>query len=64
MATYNLHTANESVLVHGDPNRLNYDNCSNTGYWAWRGAPDFGGQEMGSEGSRLAESERGVCCFD
>ena len=36
VATYNLHTANGSVLVHGDPNRLNYDNCSNTGYWAWR----------------------------
>ena len=60
VATYNLHTANASVLVHGDPNRLNYDNCSNTGYWAWRWAPEFGGQGMVSEGSRLAESEWGV----
>ena len=36
VATYNLHMANASVVVHGDPNRLNYDNSSNTGYWAWR----------------------------
>jgi hypothetical protein len=32
----NLHAANDSVLNHGDPNHLNYDNCSNPGYWSWR----------------------------
>ena len=36
VAGYNLHMANASVLVHGDPNHLNYDNASNAGYWAWR----------------------------
>lgn len=36
VATYNLHMANASVLAHGDPNHLNYDNCSNEGFWAWR----------------------------
>lgn len=35
-ATYNLHMANSSVVNDGDPNRLNYDGCNNTGYWAWR----------------------------
>ena len=35
-ATDNLHAANDSVLNHGDPYHLNYDNCSNPGYWAWR----------------------------
>ena len=35
-AVDNLHAANESVLKDGDPNKLNYDNCSNPGYWAWR----------------------------
>ena len=28
VATYNLHMANTSVVVHGDPNHLNYDNWS------------------------------------
>jgi hypothetical protein len=32
----NLHAANDSVLNHGDPYHLNYDNCSNGAYWAWR----------------------------
>lgn len=35
-ATYNLRAANESVLLEGDPNRLNYDGADNAGYWAWR----------------------------
>jgi hypothetical protein len=35
-ATYNLQMANRSVVVDGDPFRLNYDSCNNTGYWAWR----------------------------
>ncbi len=35
-ATDNLHAANESVLKDGDPHHLNYDNCNNVGYWAWR----------------------------
>lgn len=35
-ATYNLHMANSSVVNDGDPFRLNYDNCNNSGYWAWR----------------------------
>ena len=35
-AVANLHAANESVLRDGDPHHLNYDNCSNPGYWAWR----------------------------
>ena len=35
-ATYNLHAANASVLVDGDPFRLNYDGVNNSGYWAWR----------------------------
>ena len=35
-ATDNLHAANYSVLHDGDPHQLNYDNCSNVGYWAWR----------------------------
>ena len=34
VAAYNLHMANASVLVHGDPNNLNYDNSSNPGFWA------------------------------
>jgi hypothetical protein len=32
----NLAAANDSVLHHGDPNHLNYDNCSNVYYWGWR----------------------------
>ena len=35
-ATANLRAANDSVLKDGDPHHLNYDNCSNVGYWAWR----------------------------
>jgi hypothetical protein len=35
-ATDNLYAANYSVLHDGDPHHLNYDNCSNPGYWAWR----------------------------
>ena len=35
-ATANPIAANESVLKDGDPHHLNYDNCSNVGYWAWR----------------------------
>jgi len=35
-ATYNLEMANASVVLGGDPHQLNYDNCSNAGYWAWR----------------------------
>lgn len=35
-ATANLRAANDSVLNQGDPYHLNYDNCSNVGYWAWR----------------------------
>jgi len=35
-ARANLIAANDSVRNHGDPNHLNYDNCSNSGYWAWR----------------------------
>ena len=32
----NIHAANYSVLHDGDPHQLNYDNCGNVGYWAWR----------------------------
>jgi hypothetical protein len=32
----NLAFANDSVINHGDPNHLNYDNCSNVYYWGWR----------------------------
>ena len=32
----NIRFANDSVLNHGDPYRLNYDNCSNPYYWAFR----------------------------
>ena len=32
----NYDVAQDSVINHGDPNKLNYDNCSNPGYWAWR----------------------------
>ena len=32
----NVAAANDSVLNHGDPYRLNYDNCSNVWYWAIR----------------------------
>lgn len=35
-ASYNLRMANASVLLDGDPFRLNYDNVSNAGYWHWR----------------------------
>jgi hypothetical protein len=32
----NIRMANDSVLNHGDPLHLNYDNCSNPYYWAFR----------------------------
>ncbi len=32
----NLAFANDSVVNHGDPNHLNYDNCANVYYWGWR----------------------------
>jgi hypothetical protein len=35
-AVDNLIAANYSVLHDGDPHHLNYDNCNNPGYWAWR----------------------------
>ena len=35
-AVDNLIAANYSVLHDGDPHHLNYDNCSNPGFWAWR----------------------------
>ena len=32
----NIRIANDSVYNHGDPLHLNYDNCSNPYYWAFR----------------------------